>query len=224
MIMKLILFDVDGTLVSRVSIGEDAFVFAIKKVFNVNVKKPGDEFDGWTDKGIIFELLEEVGINRKEITKNLDEIYKNIVDYVKKNVDRVKDFKLFPGVKKLLEKLDKEGCIVGLLTGNIEGKARIKMRKFGIDHFFKVEAFGGVTENRNELVPIAIKQAEKKFKIKIRKEDVFIVGDTTRDVQCGKDNGVKTIAVCTGKYTRNCLLYTSPSPRDRTRSRMPSSA
>ena len=26
------------------------------------------------------------------------------------------------------------------------------------------------------------------------------------------------------KKTRNCLLYTSPSPRDRTRSRMPSSA
>ena len=26
------------------------------------------------------------------------------------------------------------------------------------------------------------------------------------------------------KYMKSCLLYTSPSPRDRTRSRMPSSA
>ena len=31
-------------------------------------------------------------------------------------------------------------------------------------------------------------------------------------------------ALAPGRYRYTCLLYTSPSPRDRTRSRMPSSA
>ena len=57
---------------------------------------------------------------------------------------------------------------------------------------------------------------------------------------CGKSTVLRTLnrmhevipgAYCTGKVELdgvdlygNCLLYTSPSPRDRTRSRMPSSA
>jgi len=185
--MKLILFD------------------GIKRVFNIDIRGPGDEFSGWTDKGIIFELLGEVGIDRKEVTKKIDEIYENIVDYIEKNIGRVKDFKLLPGVRELLEKLDKEGYILGLLTGNIEEKAKIKIGRFGIENYFKIGAFGGVTEIRSELVPIVMKQAGKKYETKLNKQDVFIVGDTPRDIKCGKDNGIKTIAVCTSVFTRKGL-------------------
>ena len=45
----------------------------------------------------------------------------------------------------------------------------------------------------------------------------FIFGESY-----AKDRAI--IAVTIGEVLRDCLLYTSPSPRDRTRSRMPSSA
>ena len=44
---------------------------------------------------------------------------------------------------------------------------------------------------------------------------------------CERDEVAQTLAEndpCTKERLEDCLLYTSPSPRDRTRSRMPSSA
>ena len=44
------------------------------------------------------------------------------------------------------------------------------------------------------------------------------------NVVSGKDKALQKRIKEEGKDSKACLLYTSPSPRDRTRSRMPSSA
>lgn len=207
--MKLILFDVNGTLVNRFKIGEESFQYGIKMIFGIDTKLPGPEFSGWTDKGIIFELLKKSGLSREIVEKKMDEIFKNMVNYVKMNIDRDKNFGLLPNVKKLLDKLSEEN-IVGLLTGNLEGIAKIKMQKLGLWYYFKVGSFGSYSEKRSDLVPIAIKQAKEKLKIELKKNDVFVVGDTPQDIETGKVNGVKTIAVCTGFYKKDELKKCKP--------------
>ncbi len=199
---KLILFDIDGTLVSRCIIHEKSFTIGIKEVFNIDVERPGLRFAGATEKKIIFTLLEEAGIRRDQIRKGIDNVYEAMRNYFKENIDNDNEFRLLPGVKIILKKLNKRNHIVGLLTGNTEQMARLKLKKFGINHYFKAGGFGGVTEVRNELVPIAI----KKFGIKINKENIFIIGDTPQDIECGKVNNVKTIAVATGPYPKEELL------------------
>ncbi len=207
---KLILFDIDGTLVSRCHVHEKSYPVAIKEVFNINVERPGPRFAGTTDKKIVFTLLEESGIERNQIKKRLGEVYKVMINYVKENIDNDKEFRLLPGVKTLLEELNKRNHIIGLLTGNLEEIARIKMKKLGVNHYFSVGSFGGITEVRNELVPTAIENTEQKFNITIDKENVFVLGDTPHDIECGKANKVKTIAVATGPYSKEELLEYKP--------------
>eukprot|EP00656_Telonema_subtile_P028709 TRINITY_DN312_c0_g1_i3.p1 TRINITY_DN312_c0_g1~~TRINITY_DN312_c0_g1_i3.p1 ORF type:complete len:142 (+),score=24.89 TRINITY_DN312_c0_g1_i3:65-490(+) len=58
--------------------------------------------------------------------------------------------------------------------------------------------------------------------VKKKLRRVFELIDTKGDGVL--DQGELTAALETPDVCRDCLLYTSPSPRDRTRSRMPSSA
>ena len=208
--MELILFDVDGTLIKGSRVHYESFLFAMNKVFGINDDKLGTP-PGSTDKFDILEIGKRNGVEKSEIENNLKKIYNFMIKYFEENVNSDEKLMLNLGVKELLEKLNKEkNYIVGLLTGNIEQIAWLKMKKLGIYHYFKLGAFGGVTHIRSELVPIAIRKAKEKFKTKIRKEDVFIVGDTPNDIKCGKDNGVRTTAVCTGQYTREELEKYQP--------------
>jgi phosphoglycolate phosphatase-like HAD superfamily hydrolase len=97
------------------------------------------------------------------------------------------------------------------LTGNLENIARIKIGKFDLNKYFDLGSFGEISENRSKLLEDAIKQAESKFKINLNKEDIFVIGDTKFDVECGKEIGVKTIAIATGKYSLEDLKKYNPN-------------
>lgn len=207
--MKLILFDVDGTLIKGSMVHLESPFVAIEKIFGINIERWATQ-EGGTDKKDVMEIAKRNNINLSEVESKLEKIYNEMVRYFEENVDKDERVVLLPGVKELLKKLSEKNYILGLLTGNVEEIAKIKMKKNGIDHFFEVGAFGGTTENRSELAPKAIKQTEKKFKIRIKKEDVIIVGDTPNDIKCAKDNGVKIIAVCTGRFKKEELEKLKP--------------
>ncbi|OGI15933.1 hypothetical protein A3K63_01085 [Candidatus Micrarchaeota archaeon RBG_16_49_10] len=208
--MKLVLFDVDGTLVNRFRVGEESFPYAIKLVFGIDTNPPGWEFSGWTDRGIIFETLKRKGVTRELTEKRLPDIFRNMRNYARMNINRDDDFRLLPNVKRLLEELDRNNVKIGLLTGNLEEVARIKLKKFGVEHHFKAGGFGSYSEKRSELAPVAISQAEERFGVKFQKKDIFIIGDTPCDIEVGKANGLKTISVCTGIFRKSELMRGNP--------------
>jgi len=64
---------------------------------------------------------------------------------------------------------------------------------------------------RNELGPFALARAKEKLGIEFPPQDVFIIGDTPHDVECGKAIGAKTIAVATGSFSVEELAALNPT-------------
>ena len=113
------------------------------------------------------------------------------------------------GVRELLQALeDLEGIHLGLLTGNAETGARVKLEPFGLNHYFPVGAFGSDSEDRNLLLPIAVHRLHDSKSVTVKYESCVVVGDTPKDVECALIHGASSIAVATGPYPLSELAVT----------------
>lgn len=194
---RLVLFDIDRTLIGRSQCHHDAFSYAFKKVYNVDADIRIINYGGMTDPDIVIRVLKKIGLSEDEIISKLDRCMDTIVDYFQKNVKR-DTIPILPGVKNLLELLIKNGMLLGLVTGNLEPIAWGKLESIKIAHYFKLGGFGSDNINRTELVKIAIKKANDNFNFD---GTTFVFGDTPRDIKAGFEANAKTIGVATGTYS-----------------------
>ena len=197
----MVLFDVDRTLIGRSQCHHDAFSYAFKKVYDVNVDIRIINYGGMTDPAIAIEVLKKIGLNEDLICPKLPECMGVIVDHFLKNIKRDK-IPILPGVNDLLELLTNNGTLLGLITGNLEPIAWGKLKSIHIDHYFKLGSFGSDNINRTELVKTAVKKAQDNFNFN---GITFVIGDTPRDIKAGFEANAKTIAVATGTYSKEEL-------------------
>lgn len=206
---KLILFDIDGTLIlGDHPVARQSINYAVEKVFKL--KKV--EFDwtghhGGTDKGIMKLVASTYIENLTGYDEKVEELAQARFDYFFNNISNNEYKKrLLPGAKEILEKLQKDKKIIlGVLTGNFEKIGWHKLELVGLKKFFKFGVFGDIAENRNELAKNVFKLAKKKLKLDLKPQQIIIIGDTPRDVECAKYIGAKIIAVTTGAYTADDL-------------------
>ena len=191
---KLVLFDIDNTLLVGNRAHWTAYQNAFKKVFDVILPEDFPPWSGYTELKIIYSLMDMYHIERDEEKAN--EIVGVMIDeFLKQDQTGTR---ILPGVERLLYELkDDEDMIIGLVTGNIEDIAYSKLKHLKIDEYFVLGGFGEISEIRSDLVHDAIRKAEGRFG-KIDKKDVFIIGDTIHDIRAAKEAGVKVIAVATG--------------------------
>jgi phosphoglycolate phosphatase-like HAD superfamily hydrolase len=201
---KLVLFDIDRTLLigSRLK-DEIAFPEAFKRVYGIDTNVDIINRQGMTDQQIIIEILKKNGLNKKTIHSKLKECMNVMIEIFNKNIDN-DEFIVLDGVRELLQELDKQNILMGLVTGNLEPIAWGSLKKVGLDHYFKVGGFGTDDINRTNLVRLAIKRAEENFGFKVN-SNVFLFGDAPQDMKAGKEAGVKTIGVTTGIYSKEQL-------------------
>ncbi len=172
---KLILFDIDKTLIKSSSGHKVAFSEAFKKVYGID-----------TNIGII---------NHHGMTEMVESY---------KKVSEKDEVILLNDVKETLDALRKKGDILfGLVTGNLEPIARSKLKKVKIDNYFLAGGFGSDDINRTNLVRLAVKRAENKFNVKF--DIILLVGDAPLDMKAGKEVKIKTVGVTTGIYTKEEL-------------------
>jgi phosphoglycolate phosphatase-like HAD superfamily hydrolase len=200
---KLILFDIDRTLIFNSKAHHKAFSEAFKKVYGVDTSIEIINHHGMTDQQIIIEVLKKNGLRAKEIKPKIKECMKVMVDSFNEFIENEKIVSL-DGIQNLLDALNKNGFLMGLVTGNLEDIARGKLKKAGINHYFKVGGFGSDDIKRVNLVKLAIKRAEKNFSFKSN-NNVFLIGDAPQDMKAGKEARVKTIGVTTGIYSKEQL-------------------
>lgn len=195
--MKLVLFDIDKTLLKSAKGHHLSFSEAFKKVYGIETDIDIIEHDGMTDQQIITEVLKKNGVDEQTIKSKMPECIAVMVDYFNQVV-KDEAIIVLDGVPELLEELKKNNILVGLLTGNLESIARAKLTKVGLNDYFKLGGFGSDDINRANLVKIAIDRAKENFTFNGK---VFLVGDALKDMEAGKQVGVKNIGVATGKYS-----------------------
>lgn len=203
------LFDVDGILVQSGSVKFDYWNAAVKNNFNLEVDKKSIYTHGKTDREILFELIQLAGIKDPEKDKKFPKALNDLGRFFFEAIKNEK-IKTIPGVEKFIQLLMKEDAAIGLLTGNTRERAKAKLVNCGLWKYFEIGAFGDATKIRSELVPIALKEARDKLGIGFDRKDVYLVGDTVRDIQCAKEAGVNIVAVATGKETVKQLQQEKP--------------
>ena len=207
--MYLILFDIDGTLVLTGGAGMRAMNRACADLVGHDNALNGVALAGRTDWIILHDALHNHG--RALDAALLDELrcryVEHLVDEIRLPGKGTKD--VMPGIRELLDALQRRGDVaLGLLTGNFEEGARIKLEYFDLWKYFPCGAFGGDSANRNDLVPIALARARECGLADVGASDVLVVGDTPHDVACARAAGATPVAVATGSYSVEQLRET----------------
>ncbi|AXV37760.1 MAG: HAD hydrolase-like protein [Methanobacteriaceae archaeon] len=199
----LALFDIDGTLVRGARCHYQAFVHAVGKFYGMKEDISGINYAGKTDPQILREVLELGKFKEDTIKKNFQNCLDYMIQYYLENV-HLENVKALDGAKNLLNLLEKEEVLLGLTTGNLEPIAYAKLNRAGLDEYFPFGGFGSDYAERSLLVKKAIKVARYEFNFK--GDEIFVIGDTPRDVVAGKKAGAKTIGVATGRYSSEELI------------------
>jgi phosphoglycolate phosphatase len=198
---RLILFDIDGTLVWG-GPARYAFEDALVAVFGTAGRIDSHEFSGKTDPQIAREVLRDAGISNQRIDDGMEDLFRVYLRELERRLPETPVVRL-PGVAELLGELEREvDGALGLVTGNIDGGARLKLRSAGIDGAFAVGGYGSDHEERDNLPGIAIRRAEKRWGVRFDPASVVVIGDTPLDVACGRRHGTRTVAVATGRFGR----------------------
>jgi phosphoglycolate phosphatase-like HAD superfamily hydrolase len=200
--LKLVLFDIDGTLIHGGSAGRRSIGAAFREVFglsNVEDLMTRVAFNGRTDPAIIRDLAAAGGIPPELLDERIESLYETYLSTLRAITSGPYGARYCPGIPDVLDALERlKGVALGLLTGNIEAGARIKLQAFDLNRYFPEGGFGSDSEDRAVIASQARRRFENLVGHSIASRDVLVVGDTVHDVACGRGNGFRTLAVATG--------------------------
>jgi phosphoglycolate phosphatase len=200
---RLILWDVDGTLLSAGSAARTAFSAAVTAVVGRELGVHDISMSGKTDPQIALEILAALAMTEDEARRHLPGVLATLERELEAAVDVIRrDGRVHPGVAELLPRLAATpGVIQSLLTGNLEANARMKVAAFGLDRWldFEAGAYGSDDADRERLVPVALARAARRFGSPIEPSQVWVVGDTPRDLACARAGGARCLLVGTGR-------------------------
>ena len=205
---RLLLFDIDGTLIHSGGAGVHALKLTLAERFGIADDLDDIEIAGMTDSGIVVSILKKHRI--PATNENIAAFLDSYVHFLSLELPR-REGKLLPGVLELLERLkSRPDLVLALLTGNVSRGAQLKLEHYGVWHFFEFGAFADDHQDRNQLGSFAVTRAKEKHGREFSATEIDVIGDTPRDITCGKAFGARTIAVATGTYSREQLAEHQP--------------
>ena len=206
--MRLMLFDIDGTLVRANGRTREA----VEKALSDLVGRPLDtalvRFSGKTDLQIMSEIFDANNVKADTtLVRQALDVYVRVAHPSMQS----SDVNVLPGVRSLLQHLSSRDDVrLGLVTGNVEAMAYRKLEVVGLDGHFDVGAFGCDHADRNRLPSLAVTRVFDATGIRFDASAVTVIGDTSRDIECSRASGARAVAVCTGHYSRADLEPHNP--------------
>ena len=206
--MHVCLFDIDGTLLNAHGAGRVAMEQTLAELFDRSKPVKGIPTAGRTDRAITRDLFEFHGI--PDTPRNRDRLYDGYADRLADSMHR-HDSVLLPGVLNLLQELQNRDHVqLGLLTGNFERGAWIKLRHFELDRFFAFGGFGDHFSDRNDVARSVRTLLQDDHPRSGPDPQLWVIGDTPADVVCGRAIGAHCVAVATGSVARHDLAQADP--------------
>jgi phosphoglycolate phosphatase-like HAD superfamily hydrolase len=201
---RVILWDVDGTLLSAGPIGRGAFFAGAAEALGREVVDDGAvQMSGKTDPLIALEILEAAGVHGDEARAALPAVLEGLTKHLAAGRERIAaEGRLHDGVAEVLERLDAVPDVVQtVVSGNLAVNARIKVAAFGLERFLDlgVGAYGSDDADRDLLVPIAMRRVRERYSHAPAPGETWVVGDTARDLACARAAGARCLLVATGR-------------------------
>jgi len=200
--MKLVIFDLDQTLVNIFRVHDKAYHNTMKEVFNIDACYKKMDYTGKRIPDLVREFALREGIPNAVIDMNMNEAvraYELNFASLLKNVKR----HVLPGVRRLVGELGKRHKLA-VVTGDLRSIAESVLQEAGLAGFFPVVVTADDAPTREKMVGLAIKKSG-------RASEVWVIGDSSRDIEAGNANGAKTIGVLTGEHDRKTLLAAKPN-------------
>ncbi len=208
--MRLLLFDIDGTLVRSGGAGARALTRAFQDLHDIDDAMADIHFAGCTDPMIVRDIFQKK-VGRGDREGEVQAVLERYLSHLADTINEVEGAAVLPGVVPLLEDLSgRPGVVLGLLTGNIEAGARIKLGRFDLNRFFAFGGFASDADDRRQIARIARQRGRDSVERPIEDTQVYVIGDTPKDVDCGRAMGARTLAVATGPHSREDLSTHSP--------------
>jgi phosphoglycolate phosphatase-like HAD superfamily hydrolase len=205
---KLLLFDIDGTLLTPGGAGVTALILAMKDLLGRDTGLSEIEVAGRTDSGIARQIFDRHGI--EPTAENFSRFFESYLRHLAETLPGSQG-SLLPGIVELLEKLRaRPEVALALLTGNLVRGARLKLEHYGVWEYFEFGAFADDHHDRNQLGQFAKARALEKHGVDFPPESIYVLGDTPHDIACGRAIGAKTVAIATGGCTREELQAHQP--------------
>jgi phosphoglycolate phosphatase len=207
---RLVLFDIDGTLLSAAGVSASALRDALLRHFGTPGEFAGYDYSGKTDPQIVRELMRPAGFDAAVIEERIEATLDSYLELLRARL-RPEDVRPKPGMSALVLALASDPRVtLGLLTGNVEPGARLKVEPMGLNGHFPFGAFGSDHEDRHLLPALAVKRARDFTGHLFEGKSVVIVGDSIHDVRCGRSLGVRAVAVATGHTKPDVLRAEEP--------------
>jgi phosphoglycolate phosphatase-like HAD superfamily hydrolase len=200
---RLVLWDVDGTLLSAGPAARVAFDEAVAAVVGREAAGHGVQMSGKTDPEIALDILATLALEETDARVHLPAVLEALERRLESASDQMRrDGRAMAGAEEVLERLSRiPEVLQSVLTGNLEPNGRLKLRLFGLDRWLDLDvgAYGSDHHDRDRLVPIALEKVERARGVRLDPGDVWIVGDTPRDLDCARAGGARCLLVATGR-------------------------
>ena len=201
---RILLFDIDGTLVSTGGAGAVAWKQAFEELYGIPADIGQYTDAGMTDPDVGAKTFEAV-LNRKPSPQELAQLVQRRLEHLPEAVEKSKGYRVLPGVPERLKQLSRAGHLLGLITGNGDGAAHIKLQRAGLNRWFTYGAYASAGVDRPEIVRQAVGRGEAMLGCDVPNTDIFVIGDTPLDIQAAHAVDCTAIAVATGKYDAAAL-------------------
>jgi phosphoglycolate phosphatase-like HAD superfamily hydrolase len=206
---KLLLFDIDGTLLLTGGAGKIAFEEAFEELFEIPDSWGDLDPHGKTDPAIFDEVAQRK-LGRLLTAGEADLLMELYEELFEAHILRSPRFELMPGVVEILEHLSKDPAVfLALATGNFEGAGHMKLKRGKIDHYFQT-GFGNDARDRDKILLAAVEYSEELAQKRFEKDKIFVIGDTEHDIAAAKKAGLRSIAVLTNGRTHQHFKSDSP--------------
>jgi phosphoglycolate phosphatase-like HAD superfamily hydrolase len=205
---RLLLWDIDATLITTGGAGDQALKRVVKERFGVDDKFYDIEIAGRTDASIATSILRKYQV--EPTSTNISEFLEGYLTNLAELLPQI-DGHIMPGVVEILERMHaRPDRVLALLTGNLRRGAKLKLQRYGLWDYFEFGAFADDHADRNELGAFARARAKEKHSADFAVAQIDVIGDTGHDIACGKIFGARTIAVATGTWSRERLAEHDP--------------
>lgn len=195
-----ILFDIDGTLITSGGAGASSWRMAFDELYGI----PADigEFTdtGMTDPAVGRKTFEAV-MHRAPERKEFSRLLERRLFYLHQTVAESEGYRVLPGVEELLPALLGDGYLLGIVTGNLEAAAHIKLHRARLNRYFSFGGYGSDSTDRGELTRIALGRAALVYGESVSPAEAIVVGDTPHDVEGAHAAGMECVGVASGHFS-----------------------